>query len=99
MAPYVQHMFEVLETVPLEGRIWRDDTLTAVGWERDLCIRILGRSMSGARLHLLIPEERAVPAVIMRYEAGGWTKVLAARQEKKGHNYLEMLRGKRLLEA
>lgn len=55
--------------------------------------------MSGARLHLLIPEERAVPAVIMRYEAGGWTKVLAARQEKKGHNYLEMLRGKRLLEA
>lgn len=74
-----------------EGRIWQDNTLTAVGWERDLCIRILERCVSGARLHLLIPEERAVPAVIMRYKVRGWTKVLAVRQKKKGHIYLEML--------
>ena len=84
--------------MPLEGRVWRDDTLTAVGWERDLCIHILEGCVSGARLYLLIPEERAVPAA-MRYEVRGWTKVLAARQEKKGHIYLEKLRRKRLLEA
>jgi len=73
--------------------------LTAVGWERDLCIHILEGCVNGTRLHLLIPEERAVPAVIMRYEVRGWTKVLAARQEKKGHVYLEMLQWKRFLEA
>lgn len=91
-AAYVWHNREM---VPLVGRIRRDDTLTAAGWERDLCIRILERRVSGARRHLLRPEERAVPTVIVQYKVRGWTKVLAARQEKKRHIYLERLWGEK----
>lgn len=77
--------------MPLEGSVWRDDMLTAVRWRRDLCFRVLERHESGARLCLLIPEERPFPAVIMSREARSWTKALAARQGRKGHIYLEML--------
>lgn len=77
--------------MPLEGSVWRDDMLTAVRWGRDLCFRTLARRESGARLCLLIPEERPFPAVIMRCEVRSWTKALASRQGRKGHVYLEML--------
>lgn len=87
---YVQHMFEMAEKgCHRSGRICSDDTLTALGWERDLCI--LERCVSAARLHLFRPEGSTSPAVVMRYEVRGWTKILVARQEQRGHIYSGML--------
>lgn len=48
----------------------RDDMLTAVGWGRDLCTRILQRGGSGAGLYLLIPGQSLQSLQDMKREAG-----------------------------